>query len=123
MYTLHMHSGGSALRLQRFCCTQLIISSLCNLNSCCTGVPHHHILWVSVLEDQQLISVRAFVFNLAQLTCQKSFDCRNAIIRSSETFLDTSYRQNVVAVFYVRHHLYTYPTSQKGKAKTREKHT
>ena len=40
--------------------------------------------------DQELISVRALVFDLAQLTCQKRFDCRNAIIRSSETFLDTS---------------------------------
>ena len=39
---------------------------------------------------QELISVRALVFDLAQLTCQKRFDCRNAIIRSSETFLDTS---------------------------------
>ena len=40
--------------------------------------------------DQELISVRALVFDLAQLTCQKRFDCRNAIIRSSETFLNTS---------------------------------
>ena len=40
--------------------------------------------------DQELISVRALVFDLAQLTFQKRFDCRNAIIRSSETFLDTS---------------------------------
>ena len=42
------------------------------------------------LIDQELISVRALVFDLAQLTCQKRFDCRNAIIRSSKTFLDTS---------------------------------
>ena len=40
--------------------------------------------------DQELISVRALVFDLAQLTFQKRFDCRNAIFRSSETFLDTS---------------------------------
>ena len=40
--------------------------------------------------DQELISVRALVFDLSQLTCQKRFDCRNAVIRSSETFLDTS---------------------------------
>ena len=42
------------------------------------------------LIDQELISVRALVFDLAQLTCQKRLDYRNAIIRSSETFLDTS---------------------------------
>ena len=42
------------------------------------------------LLDQELISVRALVFDLAQLTFQKRFDCRNAIFRSSETFLDTS---------------------------------
>ena len=40
--------------------------------------------------DQELISVRALVFDLVQLTFQKRFDCRNAIFRSSETFLDTS---------------------------------
>ena len=43
-----------------------------------------------ILVDQELISVRALVFDLAQLTCQKRFDCRNAIIRSFETSLDTS---------------------------------
>ena len=47
-------------------------------------------LFKMTLVDQELISVRALVFDLAQLTCQKRFDCRNAIIRSSETFLDTS---------------------------------
>ena len=47
---------------------------------------------------QALISVQALVFDLAQLTCQKRFDCRNAILRSSEILLGTSYSQIVVAV-------------------------
>ena len=47
---------------------------------------------------QALISVCALVFNLTQLTCQKRFDCRNAILRSSTTLLGTSYSQIVVAV-------------------------
>ena len=40
---------------------------------------------------QALISVQALVFDLAQLTCQKRFYCRNAIMGSSATLLDTSY--------------------------------
>ena len=40
---------------------------------------------------QALISVQALVFDLAQLTCQKRFDCRNAIMGSSAILLGTSY--------------------------------
>ena len=47
---------------------------------------------------QALISVQTLVFELTQLTCQKRFDCRNAIPRSSATLLGTSYSQIVVAV-------------------------
>ena len=47
---------------------------------------------------QALISVQALVFDLAQLTCQIRFDCRNAILRSSAILLGTSYSQIVVAV-------------------------
>ena len=47
---------------------------------------------------QALISVQALVFDLAQLTCQKRFDCRNAILGSSAILLGTSYSQIVVAV-------------------------
>ena len=47
---------------------------------------------------QALISVQALVFDLAQLICQKRFDCRNAILRSSTILLGTSYSQIVVAV-------------------------
>ena len=47
---------------------------------------------------QALISVQALVFDLAQLTCQKRFDCRNAILRYSAILLGTSYSQIVVAV-------------------------
>ena len=47
---------------------------------------------------QALISVQALVFDLAQLTCQKRFDCRKAILRSSAILLGTSYSQIVVAV-------------------------
>ena len=39
---------------------------------------------------QALISVQALVFDLAQLTCQKRFDCRNAILGSSAILLGTS---------------------------------
>ena len=44
-----------------------------------------------VLIVQALISVQALVFDLAQLTCQKRFDCRNAILGSSAILLGTSY--------------------------------
>ena len=47
---------------------------------------------------QALISVQALVFDLAQLTCKKRFDCENAILRYSAILLGTSYRQIVVAV-------------------------
>ena len=47
---------------------------------------------------QELISVRSLVMDLAQLTCQKTFDCRNAILMPSATLLGTSYNQIVVAV-------------------------
>ena len=40
---------------------------------------------------QALISVQALVFDLAQLTCQKRFGCRNAILGSSAILLGTSY--------------------------------
>ena len=59
-----------------------------------------------VLEDstiplivQALISVGALVFDLEQLTYQKRFDCKNAILRSSAILLGTSYSQIVVAVW------------------------
>ena len=45
-------------------------------------------VWLIV---QALISVQALVFDLAQLTCQKRFDCRNAILGSSVILLGTSY--------------------------------
>ena len=38
---------------------------------------------------QALISVQALVFDLAQLTYQKRFDCRNAILGSSAILLDS----------------------------------
>ena len=41
--------------------------------------------------DQALISVQALGFDLVQLTCQKRFDCRNAILWSSAILLGTSY--------------------------------
>ena len=47
---------------------------------------------------QALISVQALVFDLAQPTFQKRFDCRNAILGSSAILLGTSYSQIVVAV-------------------------
>ena len=47
---------------------------------------------------QALNLVQALVFDLAQLTCQKRFDCRNAILRSSAIHLGTPYSQIVVAV-------------------------
>ena len=73
--------------------------------------------------DQELISVRALVFDLAQLTCQKRFNCRNAIIRSSETFLDTSLSQIVVAVFVYDNILYIpYVAKGKGKNERKNKH-
>ena len=39
---------------------------------------------------QALISVQALVFDLAQLTCQKRFGYRNAMLRSSAILLGTS---------------------------------
>ena len=54
-------------------------------------VPAPHIV-------QALISVEALVFDLAQLTCQKRFDCRNAILGSSTILLGTSYNYIEVAV-------------------------
>ena len=47
---------------------------------------------------QALISVQTLGFDLVQLTCQKRFDCRNAILGSSAILLGTSYSQIVVAV-------------------------
>ena len=47
---------------------------------------------------QALISVQALVLDLAQLTCQKRFYCRNAILGCSAILLGTSYSQIVVAV-------------------------
>ena len=58
------------------------------------------IVVLSVIDDvvQALISVQALVFDLAQLTCQKMFDCRNEILRPSTILLGTSYSQIVLAV-------------------------
>ena len=47
---------------------------------------------------QALISVHALVFDLAQLTCRKRFDYRNAMLRSSAILIGTSYSQIVVVV-------------------------
>ena len=52
-----------------------------------------------IILDQGLFSVRALVFDLAQLTSQKRFDGGYEIIEPSSTFLGTSYGQIVVAVF------------------------
>ena len=57
------------------------------------------VILVSHLIDQGLFSVRALVFDLAQLTSQKRFDGGYEIIEPSSTFLGTSYGQIVVAVF------------------------
>ena len=58
---------------------------------------------------QVLIYVQALVFDLAQLTCQKRSDCRNAILGSSAILLGTSYK-NCGSSFAVGRHLCTYPT-------------
>ena len=61
---------------------------------------HGHLLVFGMrLLDQGLFSVRALVFDLAQLTSQKRFDGGYEIIEPSTTFLGTSYGQIVVAVF------------------------
>ena len=39
-------------------------------------------VWMSCPIVQEMISVRALVLDLAQLTCQKRFDCLNAILGS-----------------------------------------
>ena len=49
--------------------------------------------------DQKLISEQAVVFDLAKPAVRKRVDCRNATMRSSATFLGTSYGQLVVAFF------------------------
>ena len=49
------------------------------------------LICVTALLVQTLISVQALVFDLVQLTCQKRFDCRNAILGSSAILLGTSY--------------------------------
>ena len=54
-------------------------------------------MW-TVFIVQALISVQALVFDLAQLSSQKRFDCKNAILRSSAILLGMSYSQIVVAV-------------------------
>ena len=46
-----------------------------------------HFFVVIAVIVQALISVQALVFDLAQLTCQKRFDCRNAIFGSSAILL------------------------------------
>ena len=51
-----------------------------------------------VTDYAALISVQALVFDLAQLTCQKRFDCRTAILGSSAILLGMSYKLIVVAV-------------------------
>ena len=50
-----------------------------------------HSVMAHVFIVQALISVQALVFDLAQRTCQKRFDCRNAILGSSAILLGTSY--------------------------------
>ena len=72
--------------------------------------------------DQELISVRDLVFDLAQLTCQKRFDCRNAIIWSSETSLDTSLSEIVVAVL-VYDIIFIHTLRRKRERQKREKNT
>ena len=59
----------------------------------------HAIQCARIHIDQGLFSVRALVFDLAQLTSQKRFDGGYEIIEPSTTFLGTSYGQIVVAVF------------------------
>ena len=49
----------------------------------------------SVSIVQALISVQALVF---ELSCQKRFDCRNAMLRSSAILLGMMYSQIMVAV-------------------------
>ena len=49
--------------------------------------------------DQKLISEQAAVFDLAKPAVRKRVDCRNAAMRSSATFLGTSYCQLVVQFF------------------------
>ena len=59
---------------------------------CCAWMQYDHDL------VQALISVRALVFDLAQLTCQKRFNCRNTILGYSATLLGMSYSLIVVAL-------------------------
>ena len=99
----------------RFCCTLLYVHSsiaiilmgkreliaLLYLSSWCLvmverlflAVPRGCLQFVIVVfpDHTQLLF-------LAQLTCQKRFDCRNAILGSSAILLGTSYSQIVVAV-------------------------
>ena len=56
------------------------------------------VLFLQQIIVQALISVEALVFDLAQLSCQKRFDCKNTILWSSTILLGTSYSQIVVAV-------------------------
>ena len=86
----------------------------------CNDVEQYHRNARQCTLDQELISVRALVFDLAQLTCQKRFDCRNPIIRSSETFLDTSLSQIVVAVF-VYDIIFIHTVCRKRERQKREK--
>ena len=67
---------------------------------------------IDVYIVQALISVQALVFDLAQLTCQKRFDCRNAHLGSSTILLGTSWlvQLNCGSSFAVGRHLWTYPT-------------
>ena len=62
-----------------------------------------------VLIVQALISVQALVFDMAQLTCQKRFDCRNAILGSSAILLRYVVQLNCGSSFAVGRHFLTYP--------------
>ena len=54
---------------------------------------------VYIALDQELFSVPALVFQLAQLTSQKRLDCGYVIFEPFTTFLGTSYGHTVVAFF------------------------
>ena len=60
----------------------------------------------SVIDQGLISSVQALLFDLAKPTYQKRFDCRKAILRSSATFLGTSFGHIVVAVFSVSYAIF-----------------
>ena len=66
----------------------MVTNNLVNFDSC-KGSSGLDVFFSNIV--QALIFVTALVFNLAQLTCQKRFDCRNTILGSSAILLGTSY--------------------------------